>query len=187
MFGSFSRSLSARRPLATAAPPSDQTLAILVGARALLARGWVQGAWYVMAARDGRRRVVGAGSLTARSFGEIVQSCLVGAVAESARWHSPERGTAGSAIDALWRELGELEGRAVPEDPWTPTPVLRDRQVRDLTTWNDRRERTQAEVVRLLDAAITRRTPTSGTRTWDQSSSSSSAAAREAPFVGTGR
>ena len=158
MVGWVVRSLYARR--SSSAPPHERTLAVLVGARALVERGWVQGAWYVLEAPDGRRRAIGAGSLTRRSFGEIVQSCLVGAVIESARWHTAERGAAGPAIDTVWQELGELSGGRPPVDPRTPMPVLRSRQVGELTSWNDCRDRSRDDVVRLLDAAIARMSAT---------------------------
>jgi len=183
MFGSLVRNLSARPRGSVDAATPERTLAILVSARALLARGWVQGAWYVMEAPDGRRRVVGAGSLTSRNFGDIVQSCLVGAVAEAARWHTPERGTAGPAVDALWSELGELAGLRPVADEWTPTPVLRKREVVDLARWNDRRGRTREEVLALVDAAIARLSPAVSA----QSRPASTDAARSAPPVGTGR
>jgi hypothetical protein len=182
MVGSLIRTVYSRRR-DPAASSAERTLAVLVGARALIERGWVQGGWYVLEAPDGRRRFVGAGSLTRRSFGEIVQSCLVGAVVESARWHTSERGAAGPAIDTLWHQLGELAGGPPPVDPRTPIPVLRSRQVGDLTTWNDRRGRTQEEVLDLLDAAIARVTRTDA----GQSSSASREAARPALPVGTGR
>jgi hypothetical protein len=158
MVGSLVRSVYAP-PRRSAAASAERTLAVLVGARALLERGWVQGGWYVMEAKDGRRRFVAAGSFTRRGFGEIVQSCLVGAVVESARWHTSERGAAGPAIDTLWHALGELTGGRPPIDPRTPIPVVRSRQVGELTTWNDRRGRTRAEVLGLLDTAIARVTP----------------------------
>jgi hypothetical protein len=181
MVGSLVRSVYAHRR--QSAPSPDRTLAVLVGARSLVERGWVQGGWYVLEAPDGRRRFVAAGSLTRRSFGEIVQSCLIGAVVESARWHTSERGAAGPAIDTIWHALGEVSGGRPPVDPKTPIPVLRSRQVVDLTTWNDRRGRTREEVLDLLDAAIARVTPTDV----DQSSSDSREAARPALPVGTGR
>jgi len=190
MVGSLVRSFSFRRAPADTRRP-DRALAVLVGARALVDRGWVQGGWYVLQAPDGRRRFVGAGSLTRRGYGEIVGACLVGAVAESARRHSADAGTAGPAIDALWHELGELQGVAVPADPWTPTPVLRNRQVCDLTRWNDHAGRTREEVLRLLDATIARVTPPAIPQTSPQSSpqsrSASSEAARSAAPVGIGR
>ena len=155
MIGSLVRGVHGRRPVADRSS-AEQTLAVLVGARALIARGWLQGGWYVLQAPDGRRRFVGAGSLTRRSFGEIVQSCLVGAVVESARWHTSEKGAAGPAIDTLWHELGELSGHRARLEPWPPTPDLRSREVRDLTMWNDTPGRTREEVLRLLDTASAR-------------------------------
>jgi hypothetical protein len=132
----------------------DRTLAILAGAKAVVARGWLQGGWYVLEAPDGRRRFVGPGSLTPRGYGTVVRACLVGAVVEAATWHSPERGTAGSAIDALWRALVETEGRRLVPDRRVPSPLLRNLEVRELTRWNDHWDRTQEEVVRLLDVTI---------------------------------
>ena len=158
MIGALVSDVRARRPLPDGSS-GEQTLAVLVGARALVARGWLQGGWYVLEAPDGRRRFVGAGSLTRRSFGEIVQSCVVGAVVESARWHTAEKGAAGPAIDRLWHELGGLTGHRPPADPWPPTPVLRSRQVGELATWNDNPARTREDVLQLLDTAIARLTP----------------------------
>jgi hypothetical protein len=190
MVGSLVRSVYAQRRQ-SAADSRDRTLAVLVGARALLERGWVQGGWYVLEAPDGRRRFVGAGSLTRRSFGQVVQACLVGAVVESARWHTSERGAAGPAIDTLWQALGELTADRPPVDPRTPIPVVRSRQVGELTTWNDRRGRTRDDVLDLLDVAIARVTPSKvvggPAGNGGQSSSPSTAAARPALSVGTGR
>src|SRR4051812_49131692 len=81
------------------------TVALLDGARSVIQRGWVRDAWYVLEAADGRRRVVGPGSLTSRRFGAVVAACLVGAVVEAGHRHSAERGISGPAIDALWQEL----------------------------------------------------------------------------------
>ena len=155
MIGALVGRVPGRRSL-PAGSSADQTLAVLAGARALIARGWLQGGWYILEAPDGRRRFVGAGSLTRRSFGEIVQSCLVGAVVESARWHTCEKKAAGPAIDTLWQELGELCGHRPTAGPSPPTPVLRTREVGELTTWNDTPGRTRDEVLQLLDAAIAR-------------------------------
>src|ERR687886_1647693 len=99
MFGSLVRQPFSSQPVEDEVDRQERTLAVLVGARALVRRGWLQGGWYVLEAPDGRRRFVGAGSLIRRSFGEIVQSCLVGAVVEAARWHTAEKGAAGPAID----------------------------------------------------------------------------------------
>jgi hypothetical protein len=199
MIGALVRRVYAPHSL-PAGSSAEQTLAVLVGARSLVARGWLQGGWYVLEAPDGRRRFVGAGSLTRRSFGEIRQSCLVGAVVEAARWHTAEKGVAGPAIDRLWHELGELCARPQPVDPWTPTPVVRSRQVGELTTWNDDPARTRDDVLQLLGAAIAGLTPAPGPASGPasepagegdtsgaQSRSASTAAARSAPSVATGR
>jgi hypothetical protein len=132
----------------------ELTVAVLVGAKSLIRRGWLQGGWYVLEAPDGRRRSVGAGSLTRRSYGMVVQACVVGAVAEAARWHSPERGTAGSAIDALWNELLGAEGRRCVLEYEGTSPAARRVKVRELTRWNDHPRRTRDDVLRLLDAMI---------------------------------
>jgi hypothetical protein len=197
MIGALVGRVPGRRSL-PADSSAEQTVAVLAGARALIARGWCQGGWYVLQAPDGRRRFVGPGSLIRRSFGEIVQSCVVGAVVESARWHTAERGAAGPAIDTLWHELGELSGHRPAVDPWPPTPILRRREVGDLTTWNDTPGRSREDVLRLLDAAISRLTPARGARAVSvaddrddaggrQIRSASTPAAREAPSDGTGR
>jgi hypothetical protein len=132
----------------------ERTLAILAGARAVVRRGWLQGGWYVLEAPDGRRRFVGPGSLTPRGYGTVVRACLVGAIVEAASWHSRERGTAGSAIDAVWRALTETEGRRLLPDRRVPSPLLRSLEVRELTRWNDHWNRTQDDVLRLLDVSI---------------------------------
>jgi hypothetical protein len=132
----------------------EHTVAVLEGARSVVRRGWIQGGWYVLEATDGRRRVVGPGSLTPRSFGAVVQACLVGAAVEAARWHSAERGAAGPAIDALWRALMLAEGKRFVPERLVASPAARTLRVRDLTRWNDDRGRTRDQVLALLDAAV---------------------------------
>ena len=153
---SFIRQVVADRLSAPHRDPHQRTLAILAGARSVIARGWLQGGWYVLEAQDGRRRFVGAGALTPRRYGSVVQACLVGAVVEAGRWYSPEQGISGPAIDALWRVLVDAEGdRAVPERR-SATPNVRRVQVRDLTRWNDEPQRSREDVLRLVDLAVTR-------------------------------
>ena len=138
------------------APPSSQlTVALLDGARSVIQRGWVRDAWYVLEAPDGRRRVVGPGSLTSRRFGAVVAACLVGAVVESGDRYSGERGISGPAIDALWHTLQESEQAPPYAAGWEP-PVLRTLQVRDLACWNDAPGRTRDDVLRLIDVTAQR-------------------------------
>jgi hypothetical protein len=82
------------------------------------------------------------------------RSATAGSRAEAARWHSPERGTAGSAIDALWNELLATEGRRCVLEFEGTSPAARRVKVRELTRWNDHPHRTRDEVLRLLDATI---------------------------------
>jgi hypothetical protein len=132
----------------------ERTLAVLVGAKALIERGWMQGGWYVTEAPDGSRRFVGAGSPTPRGSGTVVQACLVGAVVEAAMRHGPDPMLPGPALDALWRTLLSGEGRQVDRDRRVPSPAERGVEVRELTRWNDHRDRTREDVLRLLDSTI---------------------------------
>jgi hypothetical protein len=132
----------------------EHTRAVLTGARSVLRRGWLQGGWYVLQSPDGRRRVVGAGSLTPRSYGEVVQACLVGAVVEAASWHSPQRVASAPALDALWCALQELRGFRLDPLDQVPSPAARSARMRDLTRWSDAAGRTQQDVDRLLEAAL---------------------------------
>jgi hypothetical protein len=132
----------------------EPTVAILVGARSLIGRGWLQGGWYVLETRDGRRHAVLPGSLMPRGNSMVVRSCLVGAVLEAARWHGREHETAGPAIDALWDALWRAEGRGPQLDVASPSPSARRLRVRELTRWNDHPDRTRDHVLGLLDLAI---------------------------------
>ena len=139
-------------------PSPELTVALLDGARSVIQRGWVRNAWYVLEAPDGRRRLVGPGSLTSRRFGTVVAACLVGAVVEAGHRYSAERGIAGPAIDELWHALQESEQAPPYAAGWEP-PVLRTLQVRDLAYWNDAPERSRDDVLRLIDVAAARVAP----------------------------
>jgi len=74
---------------------------------------------------------VGAGSLTRRSFGEIRQSCLVGAVVEAARWHTAEKGAAGlyrvqsAGKVKMSTRPGEHQGLGLTHYLWSSSPLRR--------------------------------------------------------------
>ena len=114
----------------------------------MLHRGWLQHAEREVRTPDGR--------LTSRGRGELVRSCLVAAVMEAARWQDDEPSTAGPALDALWLTLhghcGARDGAVGP----VPSPAVRELRARDLARWNDAPERTQAEVIALVDRAAAR-------------------------------
>jgi hypothetical protein len=136
-----------RRPrpgLARHAP----ALSVLEGASAVLHRGWLQHAAREVRAPDGR--------LTAHGRGDLVRSCLVAAVLEAAHWQDDDPSTAGPALDALWLTLHERPGARDGAVGPVPSPGVRELRARDLARWNDAPERTQAEVLALLDRAARR-------------------------------
>ena len=62
----------------------------------------------------------------------------------------------GPALDELWLTLREVQGRPVDVSRRAPSPVVRQLRALELIHWNDAAERTQAEVVGLLDRAADR-------------------------------
>jgi hypothetical protein len=124
-------------------------LAVLEGARAELEAGWVQGGWWSVSSADGGHRLVtgDAGGSPAHVDG----SCLVGALARAGS--SSDVGRAIDAVyDALWASRGQpsLSGGLPP----VPSPEVRQARVRTLTQWNDQAERTQEDVLGVVDRAI---------------------------------
>jgi hypothetical protein len=126
---------------------------VLVEARALLGRGWVQGTWFaVRPAAEPLAAVAGPGQERA---GAEPAACLVGAVVLAAGGRAAVRGQRTQrSLDLLWHTLH----RATDPGPvrWCPAPALRTLQVQDLTRWNDTSGRSLEEVRALLDAAIGR-------------------------------
>jgi hypothetical protein len=147
-----------RMPCSAGSPTNHRhqdALAVLTAARSVVRRGWVQNTWYVVEAPAGRRRSVRPILPSRLDRSHIVQACLVGAVMHAAWQQSPRPERAYPAIDALWYTLlggGDTAG-AEPVGPLSSPPV-RVARVRDLTTWNDRRYRTQEEVLDLLDRTV---------------------------------
>ena len=135
----------------------QDALAVLDAARGVVQQGWVQNKWSVLQCPGGHRRSFGPTSLTRLDHTRVVQACLVGAVLHAAWRQSPHPEYANPAIDALWRTLYEPNGPA-NTDPVGPasSPLLRAVRVRDLTTWNDRRNRTKQEVLQLLEHSAAR-------------------------------
>jgi hypothetical protein len=126
-------------------------LAVLEGARAELEAGWVQGGWWSVTSADGDRRLVtgDAGGSPAHVDG----ACLVGALARAGSFS--EVGRAVDAVyDALWASRGQASESSPGGLPPVPAPEVRLARVRMLTQWNDQAERTQAEVLSLVDHAI---------------------------------
>ena len=133
---------------------------VLEQARGTVASGWVQGRWYsVPRCVDGGsarpRRVTGDAS------NEVAGACVAGAIALAVRRRNPRADLAvgaGPAIDYVWdavqdavgeRDLQAVAGRAWPRE-------VRVSRIRDIARWNDEVGRTKAEVLAVLDDAVSR-------------------------------
>ena len=124
-------------------------LAVLEGARAELEAGWVQGGWWSVTSADGGQRLVTGDS--GGSPAHVDGSCLVGALARG----GPHVGRAVDAVyDALWASRGQAPQPGPGGLPAVPSPEVRQARVRMLIQWNDQAERTQEEVLAVVDRAI---------------------------------
>jgi hypothetical protein len=128
-----------------------ETQELLERARALVADGWVQDAFYVVRGRSGETRPVSPFGLLLLSRSDVVGACLVGAVAHaSAAVDRRQRsGPAALAVDTLWATLSGSE-------PDTAHPSARPARVRDLARWNDEPGRSREDVLDLLDRSVSR-------------------------------
>ncbi len=116
-------------------------------ARALVAAGWLQHAWFGGPDdRGGRLRVgLAAGG---RSDLPVEEACLVGAVLHAgggvaaARTQLVQR-----TFDLTWHTLRRGAGEPVR---WCPAPPVRAQHLRELVRWNDEPRRTRADVEALL-------------------------------------
>jgi hypothetical protein len=132
----------------------NRQLAVLEGARAELEVGWVQGGWWSVTSADGNQQLVtGYAAAGGGSPDHVDGSCLVGALA---RVGSPS--DVGRAVDAVYDALwASRDQPGAPRDgvlPPMPAPEVRLARVRMLTHWNDRADRTQEEVLAVVDRAI---------------------------------
>ncbi len=136
----------------------NRQLTVLEGARSELEAGWVQGGWWTVSSSDGSPRLV-AGFATAGGSPDHVDGvCLVGALVRAGSQLPDARPDVGRAVDAvyeaLWARRGQ-PGAPLPGGlPPVPPSEVRLARVRTLTQWNDRAERTRAEVLAVVDRAI---------------------------------
>lgn len=133
----------------------DGARALLERARAQVADGWVQDAFYVVRGRHGEARPVSPFGLLLLTRTDVVGACLVGAVAHasSAIDRRDRRGQAALAVDTLWAALADD-----PAEVGTGGvhPAARAARVRELAHWNDEPARTREDVLELLDRAVSR-------------------------------
>jgi hypothetical protein len=134
-------------------------LAVLEGARAELEAGWIQGSWWTVSSGDGTpRAVTGFAAAAGGSPGDGDGACLVGALVRAGSGRSDASSDIGRAVDAvydaLWASRGQPGVRLAGGLPPVPPPDIRLARVRTLTQWNDRAGRTPADVLAVVDRAI---------------------------------
>jgi hypothetical protein len=143
-------------PATSPAPAEEErTLAILEAARQILERGWLQDGWYRTGPRPLRERLFGP---TPGPEG-IESACLVAAVAVAG--HSGGAFThvdrdSGPAVDRVWESLQETQRGRFDASEGAVAPIVRRARMRELVRWNDAPGRTQAQVLGVVDRAISR-------------------------------
>jgi hypothetical protein len=156
------RLLARPRPAETVDRDRQRVLAearvLLERARELVASGWVQDAFYVVRDRRDRLRPVGPFGLLLLSRTDVVGACLVGAVAHASAQvdRRSRRAPAALAVDTLWAELGERDERPPVSPVDYAHPAARAARVRELARWNDEPGRGRADVLDLIDRAVSR-------------------------------
>jgi hypothetical protein len=130
-------------------------LAVLEEARAELEAGWVQGSWWAVTAGEGQDHVDGVCLVGALVRAGTGRSSGTGPSAGTGRnSESSENAATGRAVDAVYDALWASRGQPAPARQLVPSPQVRLARVRMLTQWNDRPERTKAEVTTVVDHAI---------------------------------
>ena len=123
--------------------------ALLEKAAEVVGEGWVQGAWFTVATAEGTRAVT-AYDLPVLGYRPVTGACLVGSVVEAAGGPATVRSQlVQRTLDLVWHTLREDPERPVR---WCPGPRMRMLGLLELTSWNDAPERTQGQVVELLEA-----------------------------------
>ena len=135
----------------------NQQLAVLEGARAELEAGWVQGSWWAVTAGEGPDHVDGVclvGALVRAGTGTGTGHSTGSNNGTGSNSESSENAATGRAVDAVYDALWASRGQPAPARQLVPSPQVRLARVRMLTQWNDRPERTKAEVTTVVDRAI---------------------------------
>jgi hypothetical protein len=136
----------------------NRQLAVLEGARAELEAGWVQGGWWAVSSADGRPRLVTGYPAGTGHPDRVDGVCLVGALVRAGSRVPEARPEVGRAVDAvydaLWASRGQPGTTPPGRLPPVPPPDVRLARVRTLTQWNDQARRSRAEVLELVDRAI---------------------------------
>jgi hypothetical protein len=141
----------------------NRQLAVLEGARTELEAGWVQGGWWATSSQDGSLRLATGYAAAGGHPDQVDGTCLVGAIVRagsqlSAGGSDAARSDIGRAVDmvydALWTSRGQPDERLPGKLAPVPPPDVRLARVRTLTQWNDQAGRSQAEILAVVDRAI---------------------------------
>jgi hypothetical protein len=141
----------------------NRQLAVLEGARTELEAGWVQGGWWATSPQDGSLRLATGYAAAGGHPDRVDGTCLVGAIVRagsqlSAGGSDAARSDIGRAVDtvydALWTSRGQPDARLPGKLAPVPPPDVRLARVRTLTQWNDQAGRSQAEILAVVDRAI---------------------------------
>lgn len=125
--------------------------ALIRDAGSVIGSGWVQHGWFTYRDAQGRQQAVNAGNLRSVNDRPITGACLVGAIVYAGGGLAAVRSQpVQRALDLIWHTLYGDDRQPIR---WCPAPPIRSAQIRDLTGWNDRPERTSDDVAALLHAA----------------------------------
>jgi hypothetical protein len=133
----------------------DDVRCVLERARGTVSAGWVQNRWVVPAEPSAAERRAPAAT---RDQDPAPQACLIGAVAlalheRDARAELTVDG--GPAIDFVWDAVQETRGLALPGVAGRAAPPeVRRARMREVAQWNDQQGRSRADVLAVLDLAI---------------------------------
>jgi hypothetical protein len=123
---------------------------LVAAAREVVGAGWVKDAGFV--SHDAQGQPHSVDFMAARRMGNVPvdRACLVGAILHAG-------GGVASADTQLVQRTFDLTWHTIhrsPQEPvrWCPAPPIRAQQLRDLVQWNDRADRTGADVEALLES-----------------------------------
>jgi hypothetical protein len=138
-----------------AADRLNRQLAVLEGARAELEVGWVQGGWWTVSLGEDNPRLVTGYAAAGGHPDRVDGVCLVGALVRAGGQLPDAASHVGRAVDAVHEAMWVSWGHpGAPRLCGLSAPEVRRARVRTLTQWNDQPDRTAAEVLAVLDRAI---------------------------------
>lgn len=139
----------------------ERVRAMLELAREVLARdGFTRGSWFTVRTATGGTRLAGyPAALSLRDPSQqVVSACLVGTLVRLADDpdSAPSLADAWACVDELYEAMHERMGHASMPAGRVYAPPERRSRLQGLTAWNDAPGRTRADVLDLVDRAVSR-------------------------------